>query len=161
MRVNGTDVVVLTQVGELLGFLAGRDLAARCREVRLDVKGKAQSRQKRKKTLTSQSSSRWAGAITCTSEDQYRLAEQNLWAERASLAARIRTITTRLAAPVGDRVGTGKKAVRGYASNSERHAKTVRLQTLTTRLDAVEADLIAGPFMWCGAGKRCCTNAIT
>jgi hypothetical protein len=100
LRVNGTDAVVLTQVGELLGSLAGRDLAARCREGRLDAKGKAQSRQKRKKTLTSESSSRWAGAITRTSEDQYRLAEQNLWAERASLAARIPTITTRLG-PVG------------------------------------------------------------
>jgi hypothetical protein len=100
LRVNGTDAVVLTQVGELLGSLAGRDLAARCREGRLDAKGKAQSRQKRKKTLTSESSSRWAGAITRISGDQYRLAEQNLWAERASLAARIPTITTRLG-PVG------------------------------------------------------------
>ena len=100
LRVNGTDAVVLTQVGELLGSLAGRDLAARCREGRLDAKGEAQSRQKRKKTLTSESSSRWAGAITRTSGDQYRLAEQNLWAERASLAARIPTITTRLG-PVG------------------------------------------------------------
>jgi IS605 OrfB family transposase len=153
LRVNDTDAMVLTHVGGLLGSLAGRDLAARCREGRLDAKGKAQSRQKRKKALTSESSSRWAGAITRTSEDQYRLAEQNLWAERASLAARIRTITTRLAAPVGDQVGTGKKAVRGYASKSERHAKTVRLQTLTARLAAVEADLIAGTVHVVRGGK--------
>jgi len=119
----------------------------------LDAKGKARSRQKRKKTLTSESSSRWAGAITRISGDQYRLAEQNLWAQRASLAARISTVTTRFAAPVGDRVGTGTKAVRGYASKSERHAKTVRLQTLTTRLDAVEADLIAGAVHVVRGGK--------
>lgn len=153
LRVNDTDAVVLTEVGGLLGSLAGRDLAARCREGRLDAKGKAQSRQKRKKTLTSESSSRWAGAITRTSEDQYRLAEQNLWAQRASLAARIRTISTRLAAPVGDQVGTGKKAVRGYTSKSERHAKTVRLQTLTARLCAVEADLITGTVHVVRGGK--------
>ncbi len=153
LRVNDTDAVVLTQVGGLLGSLAGRDLAARCREGRLEAKGKAQSRQKRKKTLTSESSSRWAGAITCTSEDQYRLAEQNLWAERASLGARIPTITTRLAAPVGDQVAAGKKAVRGYASKSERHAKTVRLQTLTARLAAVEADLITGTVHVVRGGK--------
>ncbi|UQX12064.1 hypothetical protein [Candidatus Mycobacterium methanotrophicum] len=154
LRVNDTDAVVLTQVGGLLGELAGRDLAARRREGRLDAKGKAQSRQKRKKALTSESSSRWAGAITRTSEDQYRLAEQNLWAERASLAARIRTITTRLAAPVGgDQVGAGKKAARGYASKSERHAKTVRLQTLTTRLDAVDAGLMAGTVHVVRGGK--------
>jgi hypothetical protein len=48
LRVDGTDAAVLGQVGELLGSLAGRDLAARCREGRLGAKGKAESRQGRK-----------------------------------------------------------------------------------------------------------------
>ena len=63
--------------GSHLGSLAGRDLAARCAEGRLDARGKAKSRAVRKRALTAESSSRWAGAITRASEDQVRLAEQN------------------------------------------------------------------------------------
>ena len=81
---------MLRAVGSHLGSLAGRDLAARCAEGRLDAKGKAASRARRKRALTAESSSRWAGAITRTTEDQVRLAEQNLRAEQASLRARVR-----------------------------------------------------------------------
>lgn len=112
LRVDDTDAVVLTRVGGLLGSLAGRDRAARCREGRLDAKSKARSRQKRKKTSTSESSSRWAGAITCTSEDQYRLAEQNLWAQPASLA-RLQSLTTRLDAVDADLIAGTVHVVRG------------------------------------------------
>ncbi|QFS94604.1 hypothetical protein FIV07_27915 (plasmid) [Mycobacterium sp. THAF192] len=153
LRVNDTDAALLYQVGGFLGSLAGRDLAARCREGLLDAKGKAESRKVRKQALTAESSSRWAGAITRTSEDQHRLAVQNMWVERASLAARIRTITARLAAPVGGATGTGKRAVRGYPSKAERHSKTIRLQALTTRLAAVEADLASGDVHVVRGGK--------
>jgi len=124
LRVDCDDAAVLRQVGEFLGSPAGRDLAARCREGRLDAKGKAASRQRRKQALTAESSSRWAGAITRTSEDQHRIAEQNLWAERACLLAWIRTITARLVVPVGGNNGKGKHARRGYADKAERHHKT-------------------------------------
>lgn len=153
LRVDDTDAALLYQVGEFLGSLAGRDLAARCREGHLDAKGKAASRKVRKQALTAESSSRWAGAITRTSEDQFRLAVQNMWAERASLTARIRTITARLAAPVGGQADTGKRAARGYASKGERHAKTIRLQALTARLAAVDADVAAGDVHVVRGGK--------
>jgi len=153
LRLDDTDAALLYEVGEFLGSLAGRDLAVRCREGHLDAKGKAESRKVRKQALTAESSSRWAGAITRTSEDQHRLAVQNMWAQRASLAARIRTITARLAAPVGGKAGTGKRAVRGYLSKAERHSKTLRLQALTTRLAAVEADLAAGDVHVLRGGK--------
>ena len=78
LRVPPGDEAVLRAVGAHLGSLAGRDLAARCGEGRLDAKGKAVSRAGRKRALTAASSSRWARAITRTSEDQVRLAEQNL-----------------------------------------------------------------------------------
>ena len=78
LHVSSRDTDVLTAIGTHLGSLAGRDLAARCAAGRLDSKGKAKSRAARKRALTALSSSRWAGAITRTSEDQYRLAEQNL-----------------------------------------------------------------------------------
>jgi IS605 OrfB family transposase len=93
------------KAGLHLGSLAGRDLAARCAEGRLDAKGKTASRARRKRALTAESSSRWAGAITRTSEDQHRLAWQNLRAGRAALQARIRRVEARLLVPAGGKAG--------------------------------------------------------
>jgi hypothetical protein len=140
LQVSGQDAVVLRAAGRHLGSLAGRDLAARCAEGRLDAQGRAASRARRKRALTAQSSSRWAGAITRTSEDQWQLAERNLRAEASGLHARIGAIRARLAVPAGGRAGR----VRGYASAAERHAKMVRLQVLQARLAAVERRLAAG-----------------
>ena len=81
LRVSPADAAVLRAAGSHLGSLAGRDLAARCAEGRLDAKGRAVSRAARKRALIAQSSSRWAGTITGTSEDQWSLAERNLRAE--------------------------------------------------------------------------------
>jgi hypothetical protein len=57
LRVSEQDAAVLWQVGAWLGSLAGRDLAGRCREGRLDAKGRAASRAVRKQALTAVSSS--------------------------------------------------------------------------------------------------------
>jgi hypothetical protein len=108
LRVSAQDEAVLRAVGAHLGSLAGRDLAARCAEGRLDARGRAVSRAARKRALTAESSSRWAGAITRTSEDQVRLAGQNLRAERASLQARVATMEARLAVPAGAGPGRGE-----------------------------------------------------
>ena len=140
LRVSGQDEAVLRAAGTHLGSLAGRDLAARCAEGRLDATGGAGSRARRKKALTAQSSSRWAGAITRTSEDQVRLAGRNLRAQRNTLQARVRKIGARL--PV--RAGATAGRVRGYATAAERHAKTVRLQVLQARLARVDRRLEAG-----------------
>src|SRR6266851_4417862 len=82
LRVPGIDAAALREVGEYLGSLASADLAARCAEGSLDAKHRARSRQVRKQELTAKSSSRWAGALTRTSEDAYQLAHRNLLAER-------------------------------------------------------------------------------
>jgi hypothetical protein len=140
LRVSAQDAAVLRAVGSHLGSLASRDLAVRCAEGRLDAKGRAVSRAARKRALTAASSSRWAGAITRTSEDQQRLAEQNLRGEKASLQARIRQIEVRLALPAA--AGNGR--VRGYATPAGRHAKMVRLQALKGRLAAVDRRLETG-----------------
>src|SRR5580704_13404362 len=116
LRPSPGDEAVLRAVGAHLGSLAGRDLAARCAEGRLDAGGRARSRAARKRALTAASSSRWAGAITRTSEDQVRLAAQNLRAGRASLQARTRRIQARLAVPAGEKSGR----IRGYATAAER-----------------------------------------
>jgi hypothetical protein len=149
LRLSPEDEAVLRAVGAHLGSLAGRDLAARCAEGRLDAWGRARSRAVRKRALTAESSSRWAGAITRTSEDQVRLAEQNLRAERNSLQTRIRRIETRLAVPAGGKAGRN----RGYASPAERHAKAVRLQSLKARLAKVERQLEAGAVSVVRGGK--------
>jgi IS605 OrfB family transposase len=140
LRVTAEDEAVLRAAGRHLGSLAGRDLAARVREGRLDARGKSVSRRERKRALTAQSSSRWAGAITRTSEDQWDLAERNLRAERSSLQARVTRIEARLAVPAGGRPGR----LRGYASASERHGKVTRLHALLARLARVERQLESG-----------------
>jgi IS605 OrfB family transposase len=140
LRVSPGDAAVLRAVGSHLGSLAGRDLAARCAEGRLDAKGRTVSRRERKRALTAGSSSRWAGTITRVSEDQWHLADRNLHAERASLRARVRRIEARAAVPAGEKTGR----VRGYAASAERHAKGIRLQALKGRLARVERRLESG-----------------
>jgi hypothetical protein len=94
--VDDTDRVVLETLGAHLGSLASSDLAGRVKEGSLDAKAKAGSRKARKQQLTAVSSSRWAGAITRTTEDAHGLAERNLAAEKASLEARIKKISSRV-----------------------------------------------------------------
>jgi hypothetical protein len=140
LRVSPQDAVVLRAVGSHLGSLAGRDLAARCAEGRLDAEGRAVSRRERKRALTAGSSSRWAGAITRTSEDQWQLAARNLDAEQASLRARARRIEARAAVAAGGKNGR----VPGYPTPAERHAKTIRLQALKGRLARTQRRLASG-----------------
>jgi IS605 OrfB family transposase len=149
LRVSSQDEAVLWAAGMHLGSLAGRDLAARCAEGRLGAQGRAGSRARRKRALTAESSSRWAGAITRTSEDQVRLAGQNLRGERNTLQARIRRIRARLPVPAGGKAGR----VRGYATPAERHARAIRLQVLQARLARVDRRLEAGTVSVARGGK--------
>jgi hypothetical protein len=150
LRVSGADAAVLRAAGRHLGVLAGRDLRARSSVGPLDARGRALSRRDRKRRLTAGSSSRWAGAITRTTEDQVRLAKRNLGAERRSLTARVRRIEARLAVPAGGRAGR----VPGYATQAERYAKRQRLQRLRSRLAQVERQLAAERVRVCRGGRR-------
>ena len=150
LRVSAGDAVVLTAVGRHLGSLAGRDLAARCAEGRLDARGRAASRAVRKRALTAESSSRWAGAITRASEDAYQLGCRNLAAEQRTLQARVRAITARLAVPAGERHGR----LAGYATPAERHAKTIRRKALQARLARVEQRIEAGAVPVTRGGRK-------
>jgi hypothetical protein len=105
---SAADAKVLEAAGKRLGVLAGRDLAWRCSEGRLDAKASSQSRVVRKQALTATCTSRWAGAITRTSEDTWRLAERNLLAEQRSLRARVGRLRQRLAIAVGGRQGRAR-----------------------------------------------------
>ncbi|MER7836562.1 hypothetical protein ABTY98_11750 [Streptomyces sp. NPDC096040] len=129
---TASDVKVLTVVGEHLGRLQRQDLAARVRTG--NVPAKQTGRAGRKKRLTAASSSRWAGAMTRASEDQYQLSMRCLMDERAGLRRRIRKIGQRLAVACGQRHGR----VRGYANQGERWQKLRHLSKLQARLSVVE-----------------------
>ena len=150
LKVSPEDEAVLRAVGSHLGTHAGRDLATRCAEGRLDATGRAASRAARKRALTAASSSRWAGAITRTSEDAWQLADRNLRSERAGLLARVRRIEARLAVQAGTRGGRA----RGYATPAERHGKTIRLKALKARLGDVERRIADGTPSVVRGGKR-------
>ncbi|WSP84721.1 transposase [Streptomyces sp. NBC_01235] len=143
------DEKVLRLVGAHLGSLASEDLKARCRDG-LEHSGEAWAVRKRE--LTPLSSSRWAGAITKASHDQWALARRCQLAHLQNLEAGIRTLTHRLSLPIGQK-GT-KKAPGGYRSRREWHAKARRLRVLEDRLAAARADREAGVVHVVRGGKR-------
>jgi hypothetical protein len=100
--------------------------------------------------LTTACSSRWAGAITRTANDQWTRGYNSLLAERASLRRAIHRLRQRTQAPVGGKVGRA----RGYPTKAERWAKQRRLHTLSTRLARVEARLAAGRVSVVRGGRR-------
>ena len=147
LHVTEEEHEVLWTVGSHLGRLASKDLADRCRE----GKGpKHLGRAERKKALTSQSTSRWAGAVTRRTADMYERELLNLKDERARLRAVVSKVESRLAAPVGGKEGR----VRGYRSQSERHEKQRRLQKAKHDLTQVEARIEAGRVSVCRGSKR-------
>ncbi|MGW7595879.1 IS200/IS605 family accessory protein TnpB-related protein, partial [Streptomyces rubiginosohelvolus] len=92
----------------------------------------AQSWAARKQGLTSDSSSRWAGAITKATHDQWALSRRCQLAHIQSLEAGVRTLTHRLSLPIGAK-GT-KRVPGGYRSKGEWFHKSRRLATLQHRL---------------------------
>jgi hypothetical protein len=145
LRLSATDEDVLLQIGEYLGSLAGGDLAVRCR-----LGQGSDGRADRKRALTPAASSRWAGAITRTANDQWIRGYHNLQEERTSLRRAIGRLRQRVQAPVGGKAGR----VRGYATPGERWAKQRRLQVLTTRLARVEARLATSRVSVVRGGRR-------
>jgi IS605 OrfB family transposase len=144
LRLCDRDERVLWAVGAELGGLAGQDLAVRCR-----LGAGNDQRAERKRALTPAASSRWAGAVTRTSNDQWDRARRNLLGSREGLRRACRRVRSRLAAPVGGRHGR----VRGYASRAERFAKQGRLQRLEARLAQVEQRLATGRVSVCRGGR--------
>lgn len=126
-------------------MLAGQDLVWRCQLGLVP-----DQRTERKRVLTEASSSRWAGAITRTSNDQWQRGYRNLLDARASLRRAARKIDRRLRVPIGGR----HRRARGYASHAERYQKQRRLQHLTARLTNVERRLADGRVSVCRGGRR-------
>jgi len=147
LRVSPDDASVLWQVGLYLGHLAGENLAWRCRA---GLGADKTNRASQKRLLTAKSSSRWAGTLMRTSDEQWRLAMMNLRAHAQKLQAMIRAIEARVNAPVGGQRGR----VRGYANRGERWQKQRRLQVLRARLAEVEGRLAQSRVSVVRGGRR-------
>ncbi|MEV7023396.1 IS200/IS605 family accessory protein TnpB-related protein [Kitasatospora sp. NPDC093558] len=129
------DEKVLRLVGGHMGALASKDLKARCAHG-LDHGNETWAARKRE--LTVQSSSRWAGSVTKATHDQWALSRRGQAAYLDSLDAGIRMLRHRLSLPLGEK-GTGR-VPGGYRSRHEWFVKSRRLAALEERYAAARAD---------------------
>lgn len=145
LHLTEDEAAALGEVGEFLGSVYRRELAARIRLGRIDRKAHAVWRGERKRAVTVVASSRWAGAITRAVEDQYQLGMRALTAEVTDLRAAIAVLESRCALPPGEVAAPdpdvsggprrrSRRPVRGYRSAAERFSKTRRLTILRGRL---------------------------
>ncbi|MGI5135327.1 MULTISPECIES: IS200/IS605 family accessory protein TnpB-related protein [unclassified Streptomyces] len=148
-HLSAEDEEVLRLVGAHLGSLASKDLKRRCAD---GLEHSAERWAERKRALTGESSSRWAGSITKATHDQWALARRAQSAHIESLQAGVRTIAHRLSLPIGEK-GSGR-APGGYRSAREWFAKSRRLQVLQDRLSAEQADHAVGRVRVVRGGKR-------
>ncbi|MFC5891145.1 IS200/IS605 family accessory protein TnpB-related protein [Kitasatospora aburaviensis] len=146
---TSSDEKVLRLAGEHLGRLASRDLAVRCAQ---GHDHNTESWAVRKQGLTAESSSRWAGAITKASHDQWALSRRCQLAHIQGLEAGVRTLMHRLSQPLGEK-GT-KRAPGGYRSKHEWFVKSRRLAVLEHRLDVARAEREAGVVHVIRGGRR-------
>ncbi|MFG2292845.1 IS200/IS605 family accessory protein TnpB-related protein [Streptomyces sp. NPDC048603] len=106
----------------------------------------------RKQALTGESSSRWAGSITKATHDQWALARRGQLAHIQSLEAGVRTLTHRLSLPLGAK--GSKRALGGYRTRQEWHAKKRRLHVLESRLEQARADRDGGTVHVARGGRK-------
>jgi hypothetical protein len=162
VHLSEAEAAALAGIGSFLGSVYRTELAARVQLGRLDHKGHAAWRARRKQALTTVSSSRWAGAITRAVEDQYQLGMRALSAHVAVLQRAVEVLEQRCALRPGEReaVPTGARRSRrcGYRSAGERFAKTRRLAILRGRLAAAQEALDAGRPSVTMGGKRLWRN---
>ncbi|WP_328871535.1 transposase [Streptomyces sp. NBC_00287] len=147
------DDKVLRAVGVHLGSLASKDLKRRCAD---GLEHSTKTWAARKRELTEESSSRWAGSITKATHDQWALSRRSQLAHIQGLEAGIRTVAHRLSLPVGQK-GT-KRAPGGYRTKQEWFVKTRRLHLLEDRLERERADRETGRVHVARGGKKLARN---
>jgi IS605 OrfB family transposase len=140
---------VLRLVGSHMGTLAARDLVARCRD---GLEHSSGTWAARKRELTAESSSRWAGSVTAYNHDQWGLSRRAQWQHLTSLAAGIRALRHRLGLPVGEKGSKGRPG--GYRSPREWFHKARRLAILEGEWERVSAEREAGKVSVVRGGRR-------
>ncbi|QES47982.1 transposase [Streptomyces venezuelae] len=148
-HLTAEDEDVLRLVGTHMGSLASKDLVARCRD---GLEHSTDTWAARKRSLTPESSARWAGAVTKATHDQWALSRRGQLAHIQNLEAGIKTIAHRLSQPIGAK-GT-KEAPGGYRCEGEWFHKTRRLRVLEDRLERERADRGRGRVRVVRGGKR-------
>jgi hypothetical protein len=143
------DESVLMVTGQHLSTLASRDLKIRCTDGLQHDTGRWAVR---KRDLTGESSSRWAGSITKSANDQWALARRCLAAHIRDLDAGIRTLRHRLSLPLNE-PGT-KRTPGGYQSRQEWFTKSRRLACLEGCRTTAAADWQAGRVQVVRGGRR-------
>ena len=143
------DEKVLRLVGGHNGSLASRDLKARCQD---GLDHSTDTWAARKRELTAESSSRWAGSITSNTHDQWGLSRRAQHAHLQGLEAGIRTLRHRLSLPVGEKGSKGQPG--GYRSRHEWFVKSRRLAVLEDRLEQAKADREAGRVRVVRGGRK-------
>ncbi|WP_372405767.1 IS200/IS605 family accessory protein TnpB-related protein [Streptomyces luteireticuli] len=143
------DGEVLRLVGEHMGRLASRDLARRCAD---GLDHSAGTWAARKRELTAESSSRWAGSVTANTHDQWGLSRRAQWQHLVSLDVGIRTVRHRLSLPIGEKGSRGTPG--GYRSRHEWFVKARRLASLERKYERVRADREAGRVSVVRGGRR-------
>jgi IS605 OrfB family transposase len=144
---------VLRLIGAHMGGLATADLALYSRT---GFERTSRTWATRKQELTAKSSSRWAGAVTKGTHDQYALARRGQFAYRDKLADGIRMLMRRLSLPVGEKGAKGRPG--GYRSKAEWFHKSRRLHILKARLTKVEEDIATGRVHVVRGGKSLANN---
>ena len=165
LRVPDADRAVTVALGTHLGQLARADLARRSR-AGLDHSEEVWA--ERKRAITKESSSRWAGTITKASNDAYATARRNQLRQRADLTRAIATLEEKIELschPARERGGlrgvrAGRKLKFGYRSQGELAMKRARLQHLRARRASLDRDVKAGRVHITRGGRRLLRNRL-
>ncbi|MFC9995364.1 hypothetical protein [Nocardia sp. NPDC127526] len=150
MHVTSEEAAVLTAIGEYNGRLYRHELTARIEQGHLDRRQQVAYRTERKRVITADTSSRWAGTITRAVEDQYQLGMRALTARARSLDSAIQTLAARCALAPGER----DRRITGYRDDAERFQKTRRLTALRDKAERAHQRLEAGCPSIVMGGKR-------
>jgi hypothetical protein len=174
VRVNEEDLAVVRALSEHFSSLEARDVAARC------ALGKYQDKRewaRRKREVTTQSSSRWAGRVTKHANNVYATAKRNQKRHLADTERAIAVISKKLDLPVHSGVerkkllseeaalakAEGRKPRHltfGYRSETEHYNKRRRLQHLVARADRLLMDSHAGRVHVTLGGKKLMKNRL-
>lgn len=158
LRVSDTDRAVIEALGAHLGRLASADLARR------SAAGLSHNQEvwaERKRVITAESSSRWAGAITKASNHAYATARRNQLRQRADLVRAIATLEEKIELPCHSAKErwelranrAGRKLTFGYRSEQELAMKRERLQHLGASKAGLDRDVAAGRVHITRGGK--------
>ncbi|MFI1912393.1 hypothetical protein [Nocardia sp. NPDC020380] len=150
LHLTPAEARTLCEIGNFNGGLYRQELAARVGRGSLNRKQQAAYRTERKRVLTAATSSRWAGAITRTVEDQYQSGMRAVDTHVRGMESAMAILEARCALQPNERDGK----IIGYRNAAERFAKTRRLAVLRERSERARRDLADAHARIVVGGKR-------